>query len=247
MSIKKGAKLHLLRKLVPDLSDLRCLEIGAETGVLADYLRRIKGGEWHAACLESRWLGPSRELLGEDVVMLENNSLPWPDASFDFILLSRPEHVSDDMAVFRECCRILRPEGGLLVLTPANGCGLPLNMLKERLGLTMDRYGHYRPGYTLQNLQKIMISCGFTPMRRGSYSRLFTEAIELMVNAAYIHIKGAEGYNDYRPSGRESLDRGGGVVVLYKTVLPLLRFISAFDLLLPGMPGYVIYMEGIKE
>jgi SAM-dependent methyltransferase len=247
MSIKKGAKLHLLQKLIPDLGALRCLEIGAETGVLADYLCRTKGGEWHAACLESRWLGPSRELLGEDVVMLESDSLPWPDASFDFILLSRPEHISDDMAVFRECRRILRPEGGLLVLTPANGRGLPLNMLKEKLGLTMDRYGHNRSGYTLQELQKIMISCGFTPMRRGSYSRLFTEAIELMVNAAYIHIKGSEGYNDYRPSNRESLDSEGGMVLLYKAVLPLLRFISAFDLLLSGTPGYVVYMEGIKE
>ncbi|MDD3925974.1 MAG: methyltransferase domain-containing protein [bacterium] len=247
MSIKKGAKLRILKRLVPDLGNLRCLEIGAETGVLADYLHRIKGGEWHAACLEKRWLGPSRELLGDDVVILEDDFLPWQDASFDFILLSRPEHISDDTAIFRECRRILKPEGGLLVLTPASGHGLPLNILKERLGLTMERYGHYRPGYTLQSLQETMIACGFTPMRRGSYSRFFTEAVELMVNAAYIRIKGSGGYNDYRPSGKDELSGGGGAVRLYKAVLPLLRCIGALDLLLPGTPGYVVYMEGIRE
>jgi len=46
--------------------------------------------------------------------------LPFPDASFDLVaLLDTVEHIPDELGVFDECARVLKPGGVLLVTVPA--------------------------------------------------------------------------------------------------------------------------------
>lgn len=48
-----------------------------------------------------------------------NQNLPFPDATFDFILCANGiEHLEDPFHFVRECYRILREEGKLLITTP---------------------------------------------------------------------------------------------------------------------------------
>jgi SAM-dependent methyltransferase len=46
--------------------------------------------------------------------------LPFPDAAFDLVaLLDTVEHIPDELGVFEECARVLKPGGVLLVTVPA--------------------------------------------------------------------------------------------------------------------------------
>lgn len=57
--------------------------------------------------------------------------LPFEDASFDYLLSSEAiEHLPDQLAMLRECARVLRPRGRLLLTTPN------LLSLRARLAFT---------------------------------------------------------------------------------------------------------------
>jgi ubiquinone/menaquinone biosynthesis C-methylase UbiE len=46
--------------------------------------------------------------------------LPFEDKSFDFItMLAVMEHLDNDLAILKECARILKPGGGLLITVPS--------------------------------------------------------------------------------------------------------------------------------
>ncbi|GAI74614.1 unnamed protein product, partial [marine sediment metagenome] len=53
-SIKKREKYRILDFLISDCRGKYCMEIGAETGVVTDYLKKNKGGRWIAGTLKGR-------------------------------------------------------------------------------------------------------------------------------------------------------------------------------------------------
>lgn len=100
-SLKKQQKYKILELITPDCSEKKCLEIGAETGVVTDFLKRSKGGLWIAGALEQRWVDESRALLGKDVVLIDPREIDYENESFDLVLASRPEHIEDDKLFFQ--------------------------------------------------------------------------------------------------------------------------------------------------
>ena len=73
----------------------------------------------HAVRGTDIWPGAPEGLAPEEYAPGTAEALPWPDASADAItLLDTLEHV-DDLAALRECHRVLRPHGILLVSVPA--------------------------------------------------------------------------------------------------------------------------------
>ena len=62
--------------------------------------------------------------------------LPFADSSFDFVtMLAVLEHLDRPIEILNECCRVLRPGGGLLLTVPST-CAKPvLEFLAFRLGI----------------------------------------------------------------------------------------------------------------
>ena len=255
-SVKKLQKYKIVDKIIPDCAGKLCLEIGAETGVVTDYLRRRKGGKWIAGALEDRWREASLELLKEDVVTIDPEAVKFGDSTFDIVLVSRPEHIKDDVKLFGEVFRILKKGGDIFLLSPHKSPALFLNWVKERVGLTLEQYDHYRPGYSLKEARDKLQKTGFKILKSGSYCRFFSEIIELTLNAVYAFKdrKKAAGEKEkagpelsYRPVSEQDITRDKLLFRLYRVVFPVFNLLSKLDYFLFFTQGYVMYTRGRKE
>lgn len=64
------------------------------------------------------------------------DKLPFEDGSFDFItMLAVMEHLENDEAILKECARLLRPGGGLLITVPSWYAKPVLEFLSYKLKL----------------------------------------------------------------------------------------------------------------
>ncbi len=247
LSLKKQQKYEIVDRIVPDCSGKKCLEIGSETGVLVDFLQKTKGGEWYAGALEERWVDECKALLGKNVVLIDPRKIDFGNESFDLVVASRPEHIDDDQLLFLEVLRILRPGGMLMVTSPHDERLLWLNDVKERIGLTMEQYDHYRRGYRDITLRERLSIAGFENIEIGSYCRFFSECIEMSLNAAYVFVNKRKARDrsarnlSYRPTSKEDMRSNKGIFVLYKMIYPVLSLISRLDKLLFFTNGYVIF------
>jgi SAM-dependent methyltransferase len=99
--------------------DRRVLDVGCGAGNMAHHLAHY--GDVVGVDNNPRPLAVARE-RGLDVREGLAEELPFEDETFDLVaLLDTVEHVPDEgeMEVFRECWRVLRPGGKLLVTAPA--------------------------------------------------------------------------------------------------------------------------------
>ena len=109
----------------------RVLDVGTESGYLALRLA-AQGFEAEACdCLPE----PTSDLEGKVVYQQcdLNVGLPYPDASFDYVVcLEVIEHLDDPFALCRELRRVLRTDGQLFVSTPNILC------LRSRIRFLLD-------------------------------------------------------------------------------------------------------------
>lgn len=96
------------------------LEVGCGRGQglrwLADRARRVVGGDFTASLLR----GARDSAAGIPLVRLNAEELPFRDASFDLVLLLEAIYYLPDASRFaRECRRVLRP-GGVVLVCAAN-------------------------------------------------------------------------------------------------------------------------------
>jgi 2-polyprenyl-3-methyl-5-hydroxy-6-metoxy-1,4-benzoquinol methylase len=137
-SVLKQAKFRRIASLLDEPSGKTNLDIGADNGVIS-YLLRRRGGEWHSADLDERAVASIRQLVGKNVYRLEGARTPFPDRTFDqVIVVDYLEHISDDHAFGRELERIVRPGGRVIINVPHLRPGSLLNRFRHALGLTDD-------------------------------------------------------------------------------------------------------------
>lgn len=251
-SVKKNQKLNILKKIIPDCEGKVCIEIGTEKGIVNKYLRDHKCGEWLAGTLTREWQETALELLKEDVVYVNPKQFDLKDHSFDIVLVSRPEHVRDDETFFNEVFRILKSNGDLFILSPHISRFQFLNEVKERVGLDLQQYDHFRQGYNIHELTNHFRD-RFTLIKAGTYSRFFSEITELTINAGYTFInrrKNKDGKSakeiSYRPTNKDDMNKNKTVFKLYSMCYPFLWLVSQLDRLVPFTYGYVLYWHGRK-
>ncbi len=95
------------------------LDVACGTGLVAVEAEKILGTAENITCLDPSegMLAVARTKLGAHFVQGRAEALPFPDNFFDFLTMGYAlRHVTDLETTFREYCRVLKPEGRLLIL-----------------------------------------------------------------------------------------------------------------------------------
>jgi len=273
--LKKRQRYAALRRLLsPVRAEERCLLLtcGDNNGAMNYYLREL-GGRWSWADLEETSIEDMAALLGEPVDHAPEDKLPYEDRTFDRIVaIDVHEHVDDPRIVTRELVRILRP-GGQLVITTPNGDERKLAVrIKSLVGMSVETYGHTRVGLTSREITGLMADHGVTPVSSISFSRFFTEMLELTINFLYVKVlrkddhghrhdgeshehhghaaHEAGGHHDHAeiaPATAEQLQKVKTSYRLYSVIFPVYWLLSQLDHLLFFTEGYCVMVLGRRE
>jgi len=136
----------------------RLLDIGCGDGKL---LGRMRDVGWEVVGIEPdhRAAERARKKHGLDVREASVEEAGFPEASFDVITMQHVlEHLIDPVGTLRECGRILRPGGRLVVLTPNSASSGLKRYGPDWRGLEPPRHLHiFGPG----NIRRAMQDAGF--------------------------------------------------------------------------------------
>jgi SAM-dependent methyltransferase len=238
-SVLKQRKLAEIERVLGPTEGRRCLDLGSDNGVISLMLRR-RGGRWASADLTDEAVASIRELVASDVHRVEGDRLPFADGEFDCVaVVDMIEHVRDDRAFVRELARVTRPGGRLVVNTPHRR-ETALRRLRDRLGLTDEKHGHVRPGYTEAELRAVVESSGkFAWNGSRTYSRAFSEGLDIAINLAVARLGKGHSAKGMVVTGQDLL-RHRNAFRAYSVVYPAVRAVSALDTLIPWTSGYMI-------
>jgi SAM-dependent methyltransferase len=242
-SVLKQAKYRRLVKLLDDPQGKTSLDIGADNGVIS-YLLRQRGGCWYSADLDPAAVASIRELVGDNVYQLDGSATPFPDQTFDqVIIVDYLEHILDDAGFVGELARIVKPGGTVVVNVPHLKAHSLLNRLRHRIGLTDQWHGHLRPGYTLAGLRQLL-EPRFVIEHASTYSRAFSELIDTALNGVYVMLR-----RNRAPSSkgtvitRDDVEKHRKQFLFLSALYPVLWTIAKLDALLPGQPGYKLIIR----
>ncbi|MCJ7579927.1 MAG: class I SAM-dependent methyltransferase [Candidatus Aminicenantes bacterium] len=251
-SLKKREKLKLLEKHLDIRPHDIVLDLGCAQGILSYFLRK-KGGLWVSADLDLINCKTSLALLKNNIVQIGADSLPFKDASFDKVVsLDYLEHLDNDSGCLEEINRILKKDGELLLATPRTGKVYLLNKLRPFLGMKMEFYGHKREGYSLKDLDKKLDATGFVSVQHKSFSRFFSEFLELLLNFLYIKLyesKDPIGLRDghIRPSTSDEFSSRKKAFRMYSFIYPLVWLFTRLDNLFFFQRGYGLMVWAKKN
>ncbi len=249
-SLKKRAKVRTLIRMLPGLQGKRCLDItcGDNTGSL-NYYFRAHGGWWTSADLEGRNLPVMKNLLGARLLHLDERRFAFADNSFDIVVsIDCLEHLPEEAPFLAELFRVTKP-GGVAIVTVPNGDGrLLANKVKKLIGMTPEKYGHVRPGYTAEELAAVVNAAGFVVEEHAGYSKFFMESLELVINAMYVLVMKKSETPDgvIAPTSQEELKSHGLSYKLYSLFYPVLWLVSRLDHVLFRGGHYAVAVRAVK-
>lgn len=241
-SILKKDKLAAILAMLPPPGGKTCLDLGGDNGVISCFLRQ-HGGEWHSADLDEGTVESIRALAGERVFRTDGTSLPFPDRALDtVVIIDFLEHIRDDRALIAELHRVMKDGGTLIVNVPRmKGRSLILR-LRNVLGLTDEKHGHVRPGYTPEGLQALLAG-KFAVARERTYSGFFTELLDACINAALAgETRGAKGL----VITEKGLAKNRKKYRLYTALYPFMWAFSRLDFIFPFGGGHKLIVKAVK-
>ena len=229
-SIREPQRLALILRLLGPLQGKRCLLVscGRGTGGLSFHLR-AEGGAWSWADLHPRHASGIAPLLAEPVTVVHAGELPYPDHTFDRVVVLELHRAGDEAAALvGEVRRVLNPGGRTALLAAHPNPRLPFRLLERLLPGTPNGSGEGDGpvGLSLAALEAMARDHGLIPEARGACSRFFSELVE------WAHSRNGP--------GTPGDDREGDVKPPPARVHPLGRLVAALDYLIPGTSGYTL-------
>lgn len=108
--------IDMVRRLLPVRTGLRALDLPCGAGALATRLA-ADGMDVTGADIEA--VEPFRHDPAKRVLADANKTLPFPDAHFDLVVtIEGIEHLENPSGFLRECARLVRPGGFIVLSTP---------------------------------------------------------------------------------------------------------------------------------
>ncbi len=246
-TLKKKQKFAMLLGQIGETAGKRCLLVtnGDNNGAL-NYHFRAHGGDWTWVENEADGIPEMQQLLGDPVLKGEADRIPVPDRSFDIVVaIDVHEHLADCAPFNRELARVAKPGATVVVTTPDGTAWKPVNVLKNLVGMTKEKYGHVVIGYTIKQHREMLTRAGLLPIGSASYSKFFTECLELMLNFGFVMIlqkkkKIAAKTGTVAPASGAQLRSVEKQFRLYSLLYPVMRVISKLDSLLFFTTGYAV-------
>jgi SAM-dependent methyltransferase len=253
-TLKKKLRLSVLREILGRLNDQKCLLVtcGDNNGAINYRLRQL-GGCWSWADCENKSITEMCMLLGEEVKFIDSRQLPYPDEHFDCVItVDVHEHLQDPATFTREITRVLKSGGRAVITVPSGDARKIANRIKNAIGMSREKYGHVRDGFTVPELQSLMRVMDIEPRRAATFSRFFTEMIELGINYIYVNKLSKRGTaaiteGTIAPATAEQLRSVQKTYRLYSIIYPVVWLTSQLDWLLFFTSGYVVVVEGTKR
>lgn len=254
-TLKKKMRFRVLRKYLGTIeAQEKCLLVtcGDNNGAM-NYFLREHGGEWTFADLEDVCIVEMSELLGQEVTLATADKLAYPDNFFDRVVtIDVHEHLGDPVPFSHEISRVTRL-GGQVICTVPNGDESKIVVkLKDVVGMTKEEYGHARIGLTVGELEEIMKASSIIPSRSITFSRFFTEFLELTINFLYVKVLAKRGKVEVEkgqiaPATEEQLRSIRKTFKIYSIIYPIYWLISRLDALVFFTDGYVVVVDGKKS
>lgn len=240
-SVRRQMRLQKLKDLLGNISGQQCLEISSGDGMISARLRE-GGGVWTTLAINTQAQAALRYFINGDIGVLQGTQIDAPDQTYDaVVIVDALERVRDDLAFIKECHRVLKTDGRL-VITAARKMifcigGGPLRSL---LGLSWRRKGLERPGYSSQEFFDVLKS-GFDVPETDSYSTCCIEVPGLICEA--LANKVAHGPYNMPPenTGTEEFYHYTKLNVFATLVYPLMWLFAKIETAILGfMPGHNI-------
>lgn len=238
-SVLKQRKYKEITEALGETTQLQCLDIGADNGVIS-YLLRQRGGHWKSADLDQTTVEAIQGLIHEPVFQIDDRTTPFADNEFDRVaVIDFLEHIPNDEAFIRELHRIVKPDGQVILNVPHIKTTL-LRRIRLAIGQTDEKHGHLRPGYTLGDIKRILGN-HFRVVSEKTYSKFFSECIDTLITFAFDVLKSGK-----RNSSKglvvtgNDLQRYQKVFTMYSLLYPFIWAISKLDHLLFFTSGYML-------
>jgi len=238
-SVRRKMRLRKIKQLLGAVSNQNCLEICAGDGVISAQLQ-LDGGTWTTLVPDDEAKDSLGYFVKGNVQVLQNETIDAPDGSFDVVvIIDALERMRDDRAFIKECHRVLKPDGRLIISVARKMifC-LGSCLLRSILGLSWKKKGLARSGYTEHEFFDVLKS-GFDVPETVSYSTCCVELPGLLCEAAANKLAGGP-YN--MPSADADTEEFYHYTKLYALgtlVYPLIWLLSKLEgALLFIMPGH---------
>jgi len=121
--------------------------------------------------------------------------------------------------------------------------------IKHAVGMSVEAYGHTRVGLTIAEMEDILRQSKVEPTRTSTFSRFFTEMLELTINFLYVKVlaKRSEApveEGQIAPATKDQIKSVEKTYKMYSLIFPIYWLISRLDVLLFFTEGYVVVVEG---
>lgn len=241
-SVLKQRKYQEITDLLGDTSNLCCLDIGSDNGVIS-YLLRNGGGSWKSADLDEQAVDSIRQLVKDDVFQINGLCTPFQDNEFDtVVIVDFLEHITTEREFIDELFRIIKPSGELIINVP-HIKNSALRKLRLAIGQTDEKHGHLRPGYTAKQLTE-MLGDRFTLTAHKSYSKFFSEFIDTVINLGLSILK--KGENNTQKGQlltEKDMSKYQKLFKAYSAIYPIFWVMSKLDTLLFWRSGYMLIVK----
>jgi 2-polyprenyl-3-methyl-5-hydroxy-6-metoxy-1,4-benzoquinol methylase len=254
-SLKKKMRFALLKKHLGQIGDEEdCLLVtcGDNNGAMNYFLREL-GGQWSFADLEDTCVAEMSELLQQKVPCVPDEDLGFPDSYFDRIItIDVHEHLDDFSAFSKEISRIAKPNAQVICTVPNGDESKIAVKIKSAVGMGPVAYGHKRVGLTIDEMKKVMQESQVKPTATSTFSRFFTEILELTINFAYVKLLAKRSaapveQGQIAPATKEQLKSVEKTYRMYSLIYPIYWLVSRLDAVLFFTEGYVIVVEGRRN
>lgn len=244
-SILKQEKFRAISKFLDTLDNKKCLDIGGDSGILSYYLRAL-GGDWTSADLGEKTVRSINELVGKNVYEIDGGKTPFPSNTFDIVvIIDFLEHIQEDKIFIQEMYRVMDDRGIIIINVPHIKKISFLYPIKKSLGLTDERHGHIRPGYTIMTLRNILCD-RFRILEYRTYSKFFTQFIDAIIQFVSSTVKGGGYWRKGIWLGSEDVKNMEKGFKFYSFLYPFTWLISRLDYLIFFTKGYNLIIKAQK-